>query len=163
MLATKVDSQSRPFRTQVHSVDPLGAVLYLSGHGSNVNLDWDSFAPSPPCGCSDTRCPQSRHRRFAATQAFLSGVLTLSITIRGDIRALPTAPVTYLFDEIRGQLRVKMTFFAPGRSTSGGRVVHLGPKPRAARVSCRRWLSGGTHLTHGTHSHCQVPAITPRK
>lgn len=52
----------------------------------------------------------------------------LSITIRGDKRALPTAPVTYLFDEIRGQLRVRMTVCAPGRSTSDGRVVNLGPK-----------------------------------
>ena len=57
----------------------------------------------------------------------------LSITIRGDIRALPIAPVTHLFDEICRQLRVKMTVCAPSRSTSGGRVVHLGPKPSHAR------------------------------
>jgi hypothetical protein len=59
---------------------------------------------------------------------FYPGRYLLSITIRGDIRALPSAPVTYLFDEIRRQLRLKMTVCAPGRSTSDGRVVHLGPK-----------------------------------
>jgi hypothetical protein len=62
---------------------------------------------------------------------FYSRCYVLSITIRGDIRALPTAPVTHLFDEFRWQSRVKITVCAPSRSTSDGRVVHLGLKAKS--------------------------------
>ena len=44
----------------------------------------------------------------------------LSSTIRGDTRALPTALVAHLFDEIRGQLPVNMKVCVPSRSALDG-------------------------------------------
>ena len=59
---------------------------------------------------------------------FYPGCYLLSITIRGDIRPSRLHLLLTYSTKIRGQLRVKMTVCAPGRSTSDGRVVHLGPK-----------------------------------
>ena len=121
------------------------------------------FRPNPTRDQRFTRCARTRRRRFAATQTLLSVALSFSHHNPRGYTTIPTAPVTYLSDEIRGKLRVKMTACAPCRSTSDGRVVHLGPNLKSHAREMHAVVVRRTNIAHCTPSHCQVPAITPGK